>query len=302
MAIISASRRTDVLAFYSEWFMNRVRDGYCTVPNPRNLKQVSKVSLDPADVDCFVFWTRWPKPLFPYLGELDDRGYHYYFQYTIVNYPRFIDPKSPSKEATIKAFKNLSNRLGPGRLIWRYDPVIFSDATDIDFHLREFTSISAELKGYCQSVVVSIMDEYPKAKGRMKTLQEHGFKPVQSDDDFTDEMCSMFRRVTEIAGENDMRISSCAEKIGMVRSGINPGRCVDNVLIQNLFGVDVDNRKHKVQRNACGCVASREIGLYDTCLFGCTYCYATRSFDLAKKNYRSHDPNSPSLVGGFEPA
>ena len=144
--IISASRRTDIPAFYAPWFMNRMRAGYCTVPNPFNRSQVSRISLRPEDVDVIVFWTRNPRPLLPALDELDDRGYRYYFQYTLLDNPRTLDPKSPPVDAAIATFQTLAERIGPARVIWRYDPSVLSSATGADFHLERYARIAAALR------------------------------------------------------------------------------------------------------------------------------------------------------------
>ena len=138
--IISASRRTDIPAFYAEWFMRRIRAGYCTVPNPYNRKQVAKVSLAPDAVDVIVFWTRNPRPLLPHLAELDRCGYRYYFQYTVMDNPRAIDPKSPAADAAIKTFRELAGIVGAERIIWRYDPIVISAATPAEFHLSTYAA------------------------------------------------------------------------------------------------------------------------------------------------------------------
>jgi hypothetical protein len=158
--IISASRRTDIPAFYAEWMVNRVRAGFCTVPNPFNRHQVSCVSLRPEDVDAIVFWTRNPRPLIPRLGELDHCGLRYYFQFTILGYPRELDPKSPSVGAAVEAFKDLSGRLGPRRVIWRYDPLIFTSLTTAGFHRENYGRLAEALRGHTRRSVVSVVDIY----------------------------------------------------------------------------------------------------------------------------------------------
>jgi hypothetical protein len=131
--IISASRRTDIPAFYTPWFMNRIREGFCTVPNPFNRQQISRICLLPADVDVIVFWTRNPRPLITHLDELDQRGYRYYFQFTLLDYPRLIDVKMPGLAASVETFCRLSERVGPERIVWRYDPMVLSNQTGVDF-------------------------------------------------------------------------------------------------------------------------------------------------------------------------
>ena len=295
--IISASRRTDIPAFYSKWFMNRISAGYCAVPNPFNRKQVGYISLKPEDVDVIVFWTRFPRPMFRYLAELDRLGYCYYFQYTIMNNPRSIDPKTPSLKPAIRTFKALADRIGPERVIWRYDPILFSTETDARFHERSFERIALDLCGYTRRSVISIVDIYSKAKKRLAKLAKKGVEINSPDDRLGGEFHRLMHALVRIAEQNSMEITSCAEEIDLRPYGIRPGKCVDDEYIKNVFGVEVTGKKDPGQRKACGCVVSRDIGMYDTCLFGCTYCYATRSFELARKNHKEHLPDSPSLTG-----
>ena len=276
--IISASRRTDIPAFYAEWMVRRLREGYCTVANPFNRNQVARISLKPEDVDAIVFWTRNPRPLMPHLDELDSRGYRYYFQFTILGYPREIDAKSPPAATAVEAFCKLAERLGPKRVIWRYDPIVFSGLTSPAFHEENFRRLAESLKGHTRRVVVSIVDMYRKIEKRLKKL-EGTQAAVRSCDagDFGPLMC----RLAELAGENGMEIVSCAEEVDLRPFGILPGKCVDDRIISEAFGVEVPATKDPAQRKACGCVVSRDIGMYESCLFGCQYCYATKSFEQA---------------------
>jgi hypothetical protein len=156
--IISASRRTDIPAFYSKWFMNRIREGYCLVPNPLNTKQISVVTLSPVEVDAIVFWSKNPEPLIPYLSELDDYGFRYYFQFTLNDYPSALEPNIPSLESRLETFRKLSKLLGPKRVIWRYDPIIISNYTPPSYHIERFRNIANELRGFTKRVMVSFVD------------------------------------------------------------------------------------------------------------------------------------------------
>lgn len=293
--IVSASRRTDIPAYYGSWFMNRVRAGWCAVPNPFNSKQVSRVEFNPRET-VFVFWTRWVSPFIKHLDELERLGYRFYFQYTLINNPKAIDPNSPPFGKAIDAFRRLADRLRPDRLIWRYDPILLSQATDHAFHLENFSSIAERLEGATKCVVVSIVDPYDKAAHRLNQLGKEQpcfqYIPYQAERD-----APLFMRLAEIARNHGLTIQSCAEEIDLTSVGIQPGKCIDDNLIRTLFGIDVSHQKDKGQRSACGCVESREIGMYDSCLFGCTYCYATRSFAAAEKNHAAHDFESESLLG-----
>jgi hypothetical protein len=295
--IISASRRTDIPAFYANWFINRIRAGYCTVPNLFNPQQISSVSLKPEDVDVIVFWTRNPRPLFPHLEELDRRGYRYYFQYTLLDNPRLIDRKSPPLQASLKTFRELAGRVGPERVIWRYDPIVFSEVTGAQFHQHTYGRIAQALAGYTQRSVISIADIYRKAGKRLRQLAQQGVEITGYDGKPSRRFDELVRSLVRIAGENGMHIVSCAETIDLRPYGVRPGKCVDDEYIQRVFGLQVTSQKDPSQREACGCVVSRDIGMYETCLFGCQYCYATTSFERARINYDRHDPHSPSLLG-----
>ncbi len=291
--IISASRRTDVPAFYSRWFMKRIEAGYCDVPNPFNPAQITKVSLKPEDADAIVFWTRNALPLLPHLGELNLKGHRYYFLYTLMDNPRPIDPRCPSLREALATFKALSDRIGPERVIWRYDPVVFSNATTVDFHKKIYERIARELQGYTRRSIISVVTIYRKARQRLAALSEVGIELTECEgEDFVD----LMRFLASVARENGMALSSCAQDRDLAPFGILPGKCIDDGLIREVFGLEVNHTKDPSQREACGCVVSKDIGMYDTCLYGCVYCYATKSFEKAKENYRRHDPDAPSLL------
>lgn len=294
--IISASRRTDIPAFYPKWFMNRIREGYCTVPNPFNPKQISRISLKPEDVDVIVFWTRYARPLLPFLNELNDRGYCYYFLYTLMNNPRALDPKSPSHKRSLNTFLELSHRMGKEKVVWRYDPIVFCSMTDTNFHKETYHRIAENLKGYTTRSVISIVDIYRKAAKRLRLLESRG---IQITEPTNEEFKDLMKSLSVSAKANGIKIQSCAEKPDIASHKIPPGKCIDDGLIRKVFGLDVTRRKDPSQRAVCGCVASRDIGMYDTCLFGCVYCYATTSVALARERHRNSDLSSPSLTGHY---
>lgn len=280
--------------------MNRIRAGYCTVANPYNSSQWSCVLLRPDDVDVIVFWTRNPRPLFPFLGELDALGYPYFFHFTVLDNPRLLDPNTPPLSSAVATFRELSCRLGPARVIWRYDPIILSNVTDTPFHVNAFQRIASQLEGYTSRVVVSLLTEYRHVSQKMRKLEKNGLKLLQGDgldDQSTILLCS----IAEIAKASGMEISCCAMESSYNQFGLRPGKCIDDEYIWDTFGVRVSSRKDPGQRAECRCVESRDIGAYDTCVYGCTYCYAVRSFSLAKRNHVSHDPTSPSLLA-FHPS
>jgi hypothetical protein len=293
--IISASRRTDIPAFYSEWLLNRIRAGYCTVANPFNPNQISRVSLKPADVDVIVFWTRNPAPLMPHLKELDELGLRYYFQYTLLNNPRKLDQHTPPLPAALKTFQRLAEQIGPARLIWRYDPIVFTQATGAQFHLDSYRGIASQLRGCTFRSVISVVDLYKKAAKRLRRLDEAGLgvMPYPAKTDLNFEF--LMQGLVETAAHNGMEITSCAEDLDLAQYGIRPGKCVDDEYIRVVFGIAVTHYKDPSQRPACGCVVNKDIGAYDTCPSGCQYCYATTSFERAKVKHAEHDPQAEEL-------
>lgn len=302
LVIISASRRTDIPAFYSEWFMNRIRGGYCAVPNPYNRNQVSWVSLKPKDVDVIVFWTRNPKPLMSHLDELDQLGYRYYFQYTVLDNPNVIDPKSPPLASALKTFRQLSDRVGAERVIWRYDPIVFSPVSGPQYHALKHRQVAAALQGYTRRCVISIVDIYAKASKRLASLKAQGFEIEDCGGEIGGPVTALIVELVETAKAYQMEVFSCSETLNLQALGVTPGKCVDDAYIAKIFGVEVGEKKDASQRKACGCVVSKDIGMYDSCLFGCQYCYATQSFERARINHAEHNPLSAALIGEYDAA
>lgn len=294
--IISASRRTDIPALYAEWFIRRVRAGHCMVANPYNRRQVSRISLLPEDVAVVVFWSRNPRPLLPYLAELDERGMRYYFHYTLMDNPREVDAHGPSLRVSLHTFRQLVEHVGPQRVIWRYDPILLSETTSPDFHLRRFAAIAAQLEDLTRRCVISLVDDYRKTRSRMAELST---TPGFSIDSYQPRRHEpMLREMLAIASARGIEVSSCAEQQGFAHLGIRPGRCIDADYIRHTFDIAVTHAKDRSQRMACGCVASRDIGAYDSCILGCRYCYATSSWARALANYRCHDVEAPALLPG----
>ena len=290
--IISASRRTDIPAYYSEWFYNRIKEGYCTVPNPYNADQVYLVDLRPQSVTAIVFWTRNAFPLFKYTNILDDEGYKYYFQFTINNYPKIYEPYNPSLDSSIKCFKEIANKYGTGKIIWRYDPILFTNDLTIEFHKDNFARIFDEIGGYTKRIVISIVDNYKKTANRLKKLETE----YEEDQLEKVEVEELLRFIVEKASAKGIEVESCAEAKEFGHLGIVHGKCVDDRLLKQEFGIDLIYKKDKSQRLACGCIISKDIGMNNTCLMGCEYCYATNSQQVAVRNKKKHDPNFSSLI------
>ena len=289
--IISASRRTDIPAFYSKWFMNRIKDGYVLVQNPYNTKQIRKVFLTPFQVDAIVFWTRNAKPLIPYLDDLDKLGYNYYFQYTITGYKRELERFTPSPQKAIETFIELSDKIGKEKVIWRYDPIILSDYSNYNEHLRLFEKISNMLENKTDKVVISFADHYKKITNNLRNI---GYKDILEN---KKELYLFCEELSNIAKNKNIQIETCTEEIDISIFGINPTKCIDDKLIDKLFNKNLSAVKDKNQRQECGCVQSIDIGMYNTCSHGCVYCYATFNDITVQSNRQKHNPSSALFLG-----
>lgn len=289
--ILSVSRRTDIPAFYSEWFFNRLKEGFVYVRNPMNIHQVSKITLSPDVIDCIVFWSKNPKPILTRLDEL--KRYMYYFQFTINAYDKGFEVGVPKKEGIINTFKELSEKIGPKRVIWRYDPILLTEKMDKEYHYRYFEEIAKRLEGYTTTCVISFVDLYKKTQSNLKDTQarEPSFK----------EMLEMAARLFLIANKYGITIQTCAEEIALESVGVKHGKCIDNALIEDLLGVKLVVSKDPNQRKECGCVQSIDIGEYNTCAHGCKYCYANFKESVVLQKRAMHDPSSPLLVGNVGP-
>ena len=285
--IISASRRTDIPAFYFEWFLKRLDEGFFYVRNPMNPRQVSRIDIAPENTDCIVFWTKNPIPAIKRLGELN--AYMYYFQYTLNNYPDMIESNLPSFTDRLEAFKELAGLIGKERVIWRYDPIFLTEDIDVKYHLENFEKIAEELQDSTEEVVVSLIDDYRKIRNNMKEI---GLRQISIEEEEL-----LFQGMKSISDRFGLRLSSCAETRNLALYGILPGKCIDDELISRLLKQPIIAKKDKNQREQCGCVESMEIGAYNTCTHGCRFCYANLNDNIIGENIAKHDRNSPLLIG-----
>jgi len=289
--ILSVSRRTDIPAYYSKWFLKRLSEGYALVRNPMNYHSVSKINLSPEIVDCIVFWSKNPEPMVKYLTNIDDK-YMYYFQYTINAYNKDVEPNIPSLNDRIRTFINLSERLGKERVIWRYDPIILTDIYTSDWHEKMFSYIADRLKGYTNNCVFSFVDMYDKIKFNMRNLR---YRDIDKES-----INSLAECFAQIAESKKICLKTCSEDIDFSELGIQHSCCIDPELISKLINSNIKEKKDKNQRESCGCVESIDIGQYNTCQNSCLYCYANYSQDSVKANCFKHDINSPLLIGNLE--
>jgi DNA repair photolyase len=289
--IISASRRTDIPAYYSEWFFNRIKEKTVYVRNPMNARQISVIDLRPDLVDCIVFWSKTPRPMLDKLQLIKD--YACYFQFTLNPYEQDIEKNLPPKKEIIETFKRLSDITGPQRIIWRYDPILLNGKYTIAYHNEKFEEFAGMLKGYTKKVTFSFIDFYQKTADNIKSLEIAAVT--------TEEKNIIAGKFSEIVANNNFLIDTCAEDIDLSIYNIAHGRCIDAQLISKITGCDLLAEKDKNQRLECGCARSIDIGEYNSCSNGCVYCYANNSCNVVTRNVKKHIPLSPLLIGTINP-
>lgn len=286
--ILSVSRRTDIPAFYGEWFVNRLKDGFVCVRNPFNKNMVSKIVLNKDVIDCFVFWTKDVTNFIKYLPDIDRMGYKYYFQFTITPYDKTIEPNLRNKDEIINNFIMLSKMIGKEKVIWRYDPILLTKDIDVKWHIEKFIDICDKISGYTDCVIISFLDTYKKldiSKFRAPTKNE---------------MVEIGEAFAQIANKYNIKVKTCAESI-VFANGIEKASCIDKKLIERICGYSLNVKKDKYQRQECLCAESVDIGEYDTCGHFCAYCYANNNAINIKTKIQKHNPSSPLLIGELLP-
>lgn len=296
--IVSASRETDVPAFYPDWLVRRLHDGWCAWKNPFN-GEVRKVSF--SKTRMIVFWSKNPKPMLERLDEVESLGFRqYYFQFTLNDYmAEGLEPNVPPAAERIDTFKRLADRIGKERVIWRFDPLMLTEKISIDALLERVGNIGQQLKGYTEKLVFSFIDiaAYRKVQKNLMGLGVREFLP--------DEQEKFARGLAELNGAFGFELATCGELIDLSAYGIRHNKCVDDELMMRLFhddaklmdfiGAEYDlfngwqitkSKKDKGQRKACGCIVSKDIGAYNTCPHLCKYCYANFSDEVVMRNWR----------------
>ncbi|MCQ5384582.1 DUF1848 domain-containing protein [Hungatella hathewayi] len=288
--ILSVSRRTDIPQYYSDWFFNRMKEGFLYVKNPMNSHQVSRIELSPDLVDLVVFWTKNPEPMMKRIDELGEIPY--YIQFTLTGYGRGMEPGLADKRELIRIFRETAETAGRNRMVWRYDPVLLNERYPAEYHFRAFEAIAEGICGCTDKVVISFLDCYGKTKRNMRGI------PLETPD--TETMKRMGETFVKTAERFGMRVESCAEAVDLSDVGIRHGSCIDPAMAEQILGVPIHVKKDKNQRPVCGCVESVETGAYDTCLCGCKYCYANDSEEAVKRRRAVYDADSPLLCGTVE--
>lgn len=327
--IISASRSTDIPAFFARWFINRLAKGYCVWYNPFN-QQPMYISFENTKV--VVFWTKNPEPLIKYLPELDARGIHYYFQYTLNDYEKEgFEPNVASLEQRIETFKKLSDLIGKEKVIWRFDPLILSDQLTPRKLLQKIFHIGNRIKGYTDKLVFSFVDvrAYRKVQNNMvketSLYSKENVTSAEPDGALREELVSGLSKLREHWKSEgwEIELATCGEEVDLEKYNISHNRCIDGELMERIFPEDQEliyylktgklpepdlfgvipelppkskNLKDKGQRKACGCMLSKDIGMYNTCRHFCVYCYANTSRELVEKNKSKHNENSESII------
>jgi len=292
MNVISASRRTDIPAFYSEWFMNRIRAGHVRWRNSRS-GRVYTVSLQPEDVGAIVFRSKNCLPLLPHLDELDSRGYRTVFHFTITGLPRVFEPGVPDVSQLLVCARALSDRYGPERVMWRCDPVLISDITDAAYYRTRFRELATGMEGvtnrcyFCYPI-------YHKSVLRNTSRLRHA-TGVECYDAPRAEQSEIAVMLADIAAEHGIQMLSCCGDY-LVGGKIGKAHCIDAELLSRLFPEKIGLLAPHPIREECGCAECTDIGAYDTCLHGCVYCYANTSREAAIRNNKRHDPNWDMLM------
>ena len=287
--IINTGQRTDIPAFYAEWFANRLREGFVCVRNPYDPNRVSRYRLDPAVVDAICFCTKNPVPMFPYMEML--RGFGQLWFVTITPYGRDIEPNVPDKHRLLEAFRELSDKVGVDSIVWRYDPILISDRYTTDYHIRAFEQMASALDGCTRTVVISFIDLYPKVRKNFPEAREVS----------REHRLELGKAIIGIASAHGMTVKPCAEGDELAAYGADCGGCTRISDYEKAIGKRLIVPKTKGARAACACYLSCDIGAYNTCRHLCRYCYANAEPEKVLAHSRLHDPHSPFLIGSYQP-
>ena len=294
--IISISRRTDVPAFYGDWFMRRLEAGVAGWENPFG-GQRYLVSLRREDVLCLAFWSKNYRPFLPHLRQLTEQGWPCFLNYTITGLPSVFECNLVPADDAIDSLKVLSALFSPDHITWRYDPVVVSEQTPAAYHLERFASMASALEGHVTRCAFSFPVRYGKVERNFaKFEREHGFRIF---DPSVKERQSLADGLADIAAQHGIGLYTCCGDI-LINDRIRKAHCVDGEAISRISYRGNWSGVTKPTRKECGCTESVDIGCYDTCPHGCIYCYANIHKEQAVERHRNHDPDSAFL--GFSRA
>ena len=287
--IINTGQRTDIPAFYTDWFVNRLKAGFVLVRNPYNPRSVTRYRLSPEVVDLIGFCTKNPAPMLPHLDLL--RPYGQYWYVTITPYGKEIEPGVPDKREVLDRFRRLSDIVGPDRMGWRYDPVFISGDYPAERHIRAFEYMAQTLSGYTRTAVISFVDLYEKTKRNFPEV-----RPVTAE-----QRLLLGKAFVEIAGQYGMTVRPCGEGDELARFGADCSGCMTVAMYEQALGRRLKVPKTAPARKECACYLGGDIGAYNTCGHLCRYCYANYDTATVRRNMAAHDPESPLLIGHLEP-
>ena len=283
--ILNTGLRTDIPGFFSEWFYNRIDEGFVYVRNPYAKNQIYSYRLDPELIDCIIFTTKNPRPMFRNLEKIDK--FNQYWHITITPYGKEIEPNVPPVDEVIDSFKFLSERLGKEKVTLRYDPIFISEKYSIEKHIESFDYILDSLSDYTTEAIISFIDLYEKTKRNFPNAKEVT----------QDERLRIGEEFAKIGEKYNIKVKTCAEGTELERFGIDSSGCMTKEVIEKAINKNLDIPKQKARNGECYCLLNNDIGEYNTCNHGCLYCYANSNKRLVKRNLKLHDPKSPILIG-----
>lgn len=283
--IIQTGMRTDIPAFYSSWLINRIKEGYVLVRNPYNPLQVARYDLSPEVVDLICFCTKNPGPMLSKIDLLKSYGMFWYI--TITCYDRDMEPGVPNRSKVISDFKELSAKIGKNSIGWRYDPIIIDDKYTLEYHLKVFEEIASSLCGYTDTCVISFVDIYSKVKKNAPDI-----RPVSKTNQVV-----LGKAMIEIAAKYGLTVRPCGEGDFLAEYGADCSGCMTKDIYERVLGAKLQIPKSRVLREECACTMGVDIGAYNSCMHLCRYCYANYDNELVRRNFNSHDENSPYLFG-----
>ncbi len=283
--ILQTGMRTDIPAFYSQWFINRIKAGYVLVRNPYNPSSVTRYEINPDVVDLIAFCTKNPAPMLKYMDVLKPYGQYWFV--TITPYGKEIEPNVPDKRQVLEDFKTLSKFVGVDSIGWRYDPIFINDKYSIDFHIETFEQMARELSGYTKTCIISFIDLYKKV---IKNFPQACMVEKEK-------RLKIGKAFAEIGRQYDITIKACAEGDELAPYGVDCSGCLTQEVYETVLHTKLDMPKIKGQRNECACFFGNDIGAYDTCRHFCKYCYANTDYKAVLSNSKLHNPDSPFLIG-----
>lgn len=286
--IISASRRTDIPAFYLPWLMNRLRVGFVRSPNPFSGAMYT-LSLRPENVHSIVFWSKSYASLLPHLNQLEERGYRFYCHYTITGAPRILEPYVPDWHQAVQVFRKLAERTSPRHVQWRFDPITLTNELGPKFYIERFRAIASALAGATHRCYFSFAVFYGKVKRQFQRAGIRYYDPPLA------EQQALTAALADIASEYGMTLYSCCQDL-LVEGRVEKAHCIDGDLLAELFPDRPRVPRYNPTREQCGCVISKDIGMYDSCPYGCVYCYATQSREVALTRFQAHNPEGELLI------